>query len=95
MLFTILSVNFFFFQNNLVRERFLAQELLRDTKELINKNYVLDKKYKYNVNFYIYDRSNVEQILSYNSLDFFRVTEKTENNINVFLNENKFCNFSI
>jgi hypothetical protein len=93
ILFTILSVNFFFFQNNLVRERFLAQELLRDSKELINKNYVLDKKYKYNVNFYIYDdRSTVEQILSYNSLDFFRVIEKTENNINVLLNENKFCN---
>jgi hypothetical protein len=91
-LFIILSVNFFFFQNNLVKERFLAQELLKDAKELTNKNYILDKKYQYNVNFFIYDRSNVEQILSYNSLDFFRVIEKTENNINFFLNENKFCN---
>jgi hypothetical protein len=92
ILFIILSVNFFFFQNNLVKERFLAQELLKDAKELTNKNYILGKKYQYNVNFFIYDRSNVEQILSYNSLDFFRVIEKTENNINFFLDENKFCN---
>jgi hypothetical protein len=92
ILFIILSVNFIFFQNNLIKERFLAQELLKDAKELTNKNYILDKKYQYNVNFFIYDRSNVEQILSYNSLDFFRVIEKTENNINFFLNENKFCN---
>ena len=94
MLFTILSVNFFFFQNNLIRERFLAQELLRDAKELMSKNYLLDKKYKNNVNFFIYNRSNVEEILSYNSLDFFRVIEKTENNINIFLNEHKFCYLS-
>jgi hypothetical protein len=93
ILFTILSVNFFFFQNNLIKERFLAKELLRDSKELINKNYLLDKKYKYNINFFIYNRSDVEEILSYNSLDFFRVIEKTENNRNFFLNENKFCNF--
>ena len=92
ILFIILSVNFFFFQNNLVKERFLVQELLRDENELANKNYILDKKYKYNVNFFIYDRSDVEEILSYNSLDFFRVIEKTENQINFFLNENKFCN---
>lgn len=92
ILFIILSVNFFFFQNNLVKERFLAQELLRNENELTNKNYILDKKYKYNVNFFIYDRSDVEEILSYNSLDFFRVFEKTENKINFFLNENKFCN---
>jgi hypothetical protein len=92
ILFIILSVNFFFFQNNLVKERFLAQELLKDAKELTNKNYILDKKYQNNVNFFIYDRSNVEQILSYNSLDFVRVIEKKENNINFFLNENKFCN---
>jgi hypothetical protein len=92
ILFIILSVNFFFFQNNLVKERFLAQELLRDEKELTNKNYILDKKYKYNINFFIYDRSDVEEILSYNSLDFFRVIEKTENKVNFFLNENKFCN---
>jgi len=93
-LFTILSVNFFFFQNNLIRERFLAQELLRDAKELISKNHVLEKKYKNNVNFFIYNRSNVEEIFSYNSLDFFRVIEKTENNINILLNEHKFCYLS-
>lgn len=93
ILFIILSVNFFFFQNNLVKERFLAQELLRDENELTNKNYILDKKYNYNVNFFIYERSDVEEILSYNSLDFFRVIEKTENQINFFLNENKFCNY--
>ena len=92
ILFIILSVNFFFFQNNLVKERFLVQDLLRDENELTNKNYILDKKYKYNVNFFIYDRSDVEEILSYNSLDFFRVIEKSENQINYFLNENKFCN---
>ena len=92
ILFAILSVNFFFFQNNLIRERFLTQELLRDAKELINKNSFFDKKYEYNTNFFIYDRSNVEEIFSYNSFDFFRVIEKTENNINVFLNENKYCN---
>jgi hypothetical protein len=92
ILFAILSVNFLFFQNNLIRERFLTQELLRDAKELINKNYFSDKKYEYNTNFFIYDRSNVEELFSYNSFDFFRVIEKSENNINVFLNENKFCN---
>jgi hypothetical protein len=92
ILFTILSANFFFFQNNLIRERFLAKELLRDAKQLINKNYVLDSKYKNNVNFFIYDRPNVEEIFSYNSLDYFRVIEETENNVNFFLNENKFCN---
>jgi len=92
ILFIIFSVNFFFFQNNLIKERFLAQELLSDTKELANKNNSFDKKYEYNINFFIYDRSNVEEVLSYNSLDFFRVIEKTENNINFFLNENKFCN---
>jgi hypothetical protein len=91
ILFIILSVNFFFFQNNLVKERFLAQELLREEKELTNKNYILDEKYKHNINFFIYDRSDVEEILSYNSLDFFRVIEKTENKF-IFLNENKFCN---
>jgi hypothetical protein len=94
ILFAILSVNFFFFQNNLIRERFLTQELLRDAKEFSNKNYILDKKFKYNINFFIYDRSNVEQILSYNSLDFFRVIEKKENNINIYLNENKFCDLN-
>jgi hypothetical protein len=91
ILFTIFSVNFIFFQNNLIRERFLAKELLKDAKELLNKNYGFDKKYEYNINFFIYDRSNVEEVLSYNSLDYFRVIEKTENNINFFLNENKFC----
>jgi len=86
-------VNFFFFQNNLIRERFLAKELLRDAKQLINKNYVLNNKYKYHVNFFIYDRPNVEEIFSYNSLDYFRVIKEIENNnVNFFLNENKFCN---
>jgi len=83
-------VNFIFFQNNLINERFLAKELLKDSKELINKNYVFDKKY--NINFFIYDRPDVEEIFSYNSLDFFSVIEKSENNVNIFLNENKFCN---
>jgi hypothetical protein len=92
ILFTILSANFFFFQNNLIRERFLAQELFRDAKKLINKNYDLDSKNKYNFNFFIYDRPNVEEIFSYNSLDFFRVIEKKENSINIFLNEYKVCN---
>jgi hypothetical protein len=68
--------------------------LLRDAKELISKNHVLEKKYKNNVNFFIYNRSNVEEIFSYNSLDFFRVIEKTENNINILLNEHKFCYLS-
>jgi len=90
ILFSILLVNFIFFQNNLINERFLAKELLKDSKELINKNYVFDKKY--NINFFIYDRPDVEEIFSYNSLDFFSVIEKSENNVNIFLNENKFCN---
>lgn len=91
-LFIIFSVNFFFFQNNIIRERFLAKELLKDTKVLINKNYVLDDTSITNVNFFIYDRSNVEEIFSYNSLDFFRVIERSEKNVNFFLNENKVCN---
>lgn len=93
-IFTLFSVNFFFFQNNLIRERFLAQELLRDEKELINKNFFLDSKYKYNVNYFIYDRSDVEEILSYNSLDFFRSIEKRKNYVNILLTENKFCNIN-
>ena len=92
ILFMIFSVNFIFFQNNLIRERFLAKEFLKDAKEILNQNYGFDKKYEYNINFFIYDRSNVEEVLSYNSLDFFRVIEKKENNVNFFLNENKFCN---
>ena len=92
ILFSIFLTNFIFFQNNLIRERFLAQELLRDAKELISKNYGFDKKDKYTINYYIYNRADVEQIFSYNSLDFFRVIEKTENNVNIFLTENKFCN---
>jgi len=91
-LFTIFSVNFFFFQNNLIRERFLAKELLKDAKEFVNKSYSFDKKYEYNINFFIYESSYSEEVLSYNSLDYFRVIEKTEKNNNFFLNENKFCN---
>jgi hypothetical protein len=86
-IFLIFLVNFFFFQNNLIRERFLAEKLLLDTKELTVQ------KTKNSINFFIYDRPDVEQILSYNTLDYFRIIEeKDSKNTNIFLNEFKFCN---
>ena len=85
-------MNFIFFQNNLIRERFLAKELVKDANELVNKNYSFDKKHQSNINFFIYERSYIEDILSYNSLDYFRVIDNHKKNTYLFLNENKFCN---
>jgi hypothetical protein len=85
--FLIFLVNFLFFQNNLIRERFLAEKLLSDTNKLTSQ------KSNNSLNFYIYDRPDVEEILSYNTLDYFRIIEKKgSKNTNIFLNEAKFCN---
>ena len=92
ILFTIFTMNFIFFQNNLIRERFLAKELVKDVKELVNKNYSFDKKYQFNINFFIYERPNIEEVLSYNSLDYFRVIDSPNKYDYLFLTENKFCN---
>jgi hypothetical protein len=87
-LFSVPIVNFIYFQNNLIKERF-------DAKHIYNE-FLHSKKSEFkanNINFILSEsKDDVDYILSYNSLDYFNYLEK--NFLIIFLTANKFCNIN-
>lgn len=87
-LFSVPIVNFIYFQNNLIKERFYAQyiynEFLKSNKSESKTN---------NINFILgQNRYFIDYILSYNSFDYFNYLNP---NLSViFLSEQKFCNIN-
>lgn len=87
-LFSVPIVNFIYFQNNLIKERFEAKyiynEFLHSQKSEFKAN---------NINFILNEsKDDVDYILSYNSFDYFNYLQK--NLLVIFLTANKFCNIN-
>ena len=87
-LFSVPIVNFIYFQNNLIKERF-------DAKYIYNE-FLHSKKSEFkanNINFILNEsKDDVDYILSYNSFDYFNYLQK--NLLVIFLTANKFCNIN-
>jgi len=84
-LFSVPIVNFIYFQNNLIKNRFNAKYFYNE--------FLYSKKSEFKANIYfILNESvdDVDYILSYNSFDYFNYLD--ENLLNVYLTANKFCN---
>jgi hypothetical protein len=87
-LFSVPIVNFIYFQNNLIKERFDAKyiysEFLNSKKSEFKAN---------NINFILNEnKEDVDYILSYNSFDYFNYLQK--NLLVIYLTANKFCNIN-
>ena len=87
-LFSVPTINFIYFQNNLIKERFAA-------KYIYNK-YLDSHKTEFNgvkINFILNTGgTNIDNILSYDSLDYLK--HLNEKLIVIFLNDQKFCNIN-
>lgn len=85
-LFSVPTINFIYFQNNLIKERFDAKYIYNEFLHL--------KKTKFkdnNINFILNEnRDDVDYILSYNSYDYFYYLQKDL--LVTFLTQKKFCN---
>jgi hypothetical protein len=87
-LFSVPIVNFIYFQNNLIKERFDAQYIYN---EFLNPKKSESKTN--NINFILgHNRYFVDHILSYHSFDYFNYLNK--NLLVIFLSEQKFCNIN-
>jgi hypothetical protein len=88
-LFSVPIVNFIYFQNNLIKERFSAKyiynEFLHSKKSEFKAN---------NINFILNEskEDDVDYILSYNSFDYYNYLQKDL--LIIFLTESKFCNIN-
>jgi hypothetical protein len=87
-LFSVPIVNFIYFQNNLIKQRF-------DAKYIYNE-FLHSKKSEFkanNINFILNEsKDDVDYILSYNSFDYFNYLQKDL--LIIFLTESKFCNIN-
>jgi hypothetical protein len=87
-LFSVPIVNFIYFQNNLIKERFHAKYIYN---EFLHSK--LSEFKDNNIIFILNEsRDDVDYILSYNSFDYFNYLQKNPSVI--FLTENKFCNIN-
>lgn len=90
-LFFVFIVNFFYFQNNIIKERFLARSINQKINFQINN--------KKEVYFIFVDKiSLIHELLSYESYDYFHILNNNTNNflsgekVVIYISERKFCN---
>jgi hypothetical protein len=90
-LFSVFVVNFFYFQNNIIRERFLATS--------VNQKLNLQINNKKEVYFIFVDRiSLINELLSYESYDYFHLLNDNVKDflsgekVVIYITEQKFCN---
>jgi len=90
-LFSVFVVNFFYFQNNIIRERFLATS--------VNQKLNLQINNKKEVYFIFVDRiSLINELLSYESYDYFHhLNDNVKDFLSgekvvIYITEQKFCN---
>jgi hypothetical protein len=87
-LFSVPIINFIYFENNLIKERFEAKYIYNTYLNSIKTQLNINK-----INFILAeDRSDVDYILSYNSFDYFKYLDN--NILLIFLTEKKFCNIN-
>ena len=87
--FTILVTNFFYFQNNLIRDRYKAVNFYNQIEfRTFGKNH-----YDNIINFIVEIKQNsFDEIMSYNSMDYIHYLKPTDQSIYTYLNKDKFCN---
>jgi len=90
-LFFIFIFNFFYFQNNIINERFLASS--------VNQKLNIQTNNKKEVYFIFVDRvSFINELLSYESYDYFHLLNNNEKDflsgekVVIYISEQKFCN---
>jgi hypothetical protein len=90
-LFFIFVVNFFYFQNNIIKERFLASSVNQQLNIQINN--------KKEVYFIFVDKiSSINELLSYESYDYFHLLNNNVKDflsgekVVIYMTERKFCN---
>jgi hypothetical protein len=87
-LFSVPIVNFIYFQNNLIKERFDAKYIYNEFLHSKNSEFKTN-----NISFITNEsKDDVDYILSYNSFDYFHYLQK--NLLVIFLTEQKFCNIN-
>jgi hypothetical protein len=90
--FSVAVINFIYFQNNLISQRFLSKNIYNHISDYKNTNQDLRSLSSSDANFFLFtNQPTIDNILSYNTYDYFNYIRKN-NEYFIFLNENRFCN---
>ena len=90
--FSVAVINFIYFQNNLISQRFLSKNIYNHISDYKNNNQDLRSLSSSDANFFLFtNQPIIDNTLSYNTYDYFNYIRK-KNEYFIFLNENKFCN---